>query len=125
MCSGGGGELMNKELEQLRDKIRQFAAEREWDQFHSPKNLATALTVEAAELLENFQWLKDEESKQLSTAKRAEVQAELADVFIYLVRLADKLDIDLISAANEKIVENAKKYPVDKSKGSAKKYNEL
>lgn len=116
---------MNKELEQLRDKIRQFAAEREWDQFHSPKNLATALTVEAAELLENFQWLKDEESKQLSTAKRAEVQAELADVFIYLVRLADKLDIDLISAANEKIVENAKKYPVDKSKGSAKKYNEL
>lgn len=116
---------MNNELDQLRDAIRQFADERDWDQFHSPKNLATALTVEAAELLEHFQWLKEEASKQLSPQKHAEVQAELADVFIYLIRLADKLNVDLIAAANEKIAANAKKYPIEKSKGSAKKYNEL
>jgi dCTP diphosphatase len=116
---------MTDELTKLRDSVRQFADERDWDQFHSPKNLATALTVEAAELLEHFQWLKEEESKQLSPEKLAEVKAELADVFIYLVRLADKLNVDLIAAANQKIAANAKKYPVDKSKGNAKKYDEL
>jgi len=116
---------MNNELEQLRDAIGQFADERDWDQFHSPKNLASALTVEAAELLEHFQWLREEESKQLSPQKLAAVQAELADVFIYLIRLSDKLNVDLIQAAKEKIAANAKKYPVEKAKGSAKKYNEL
>jgi dCTP diphosphatase len=116
---------MTDELTKLRDAVRQFADERDWDQFHSPKNLAAALTVEAAELLEHFQWLKEEESKQLSPQKLAAVQAELADVFIYLVRLADKLNVDLIAAANQKIAANAKKYPVDKSKGNAKKYDEL
>lgn len=116
---------MTDELTKLRDSVRQFADERDWDQFHSPKNLATALTVEAAELLEHFQWLKEEESKQLSPQKLAEVQSELADVFIYLVRLADKLNVDLIAAANQKIAANAKKYPVEKSKGSSKKYTEF
>lgn len=116
---------MSKEIEHLRDSIQKFVYERDWDQFHSPKNLASALTVEAAELLEHFQWLKEEESKNLPADKKAKVKAEMADVFIYLVRLADKLDVDLIGAANEKIESNAKKYPVDKSKGNAKKYNEL
>jgi NTP pyrophosphatase (non-canonical NTP hydrolase) len=116
---------MSDQLNKLRDAVRAFAAERDWDQFHSPKNLAMALSVEAAELLEHFQWLKEEESKQLSPGKLAEVKAEMADVFIYLVRLADKLDVDLLSAANDKIVENAKKYPVDKSKGSNRKYTDL
>jgi len=116
---------MSDQLNKLRDAVRAFATERDWDQFHSPKNLAMALSVEAAELLEHFQWLKEEESKQLSLAKLAEVKAEMADVFIYLVRLADKLNVDLLSAANEKIVENATKYPVEKSKGSNRKYTDL
>ena len=117
--------IMNTEINKIREAVRKFADERDWDQFHSPKNLAAALVVEAAELLEHFQWLKEEESKNLSADKLAKVKAEMADVFIYLVRLADKLDIDLIDAAEEKIESNAKKYSVAKSKGNAKKYNEL
>lgn len=109
----------------MRDEIRKFSEEREWDKFHSPKNLAAALVVEAAELLEHFQWLTEEESNSLSADKQAKVKAEISDVFIYLVRLADKLNVDLISAANEKIVSNAEKYPVAKAKGNSKKYNEL
>lgn len=116
---------MNNELEQLRDAIRQFSNERDWDKYHSPKNLAAALVVEAAELLEHFQWLNEEHSKTLSADKHDAVKAEIADVFIYLVRLADKLDVELISAAKEKIESNAKRYPVDKSRGNARKYNEL
>ncbi len=123
--SMGGGEIMNNELEQLRDAIRQFSNERDWDKYHSPKNLAAALVVEAAELLEHFQWLNEEHSKTLSADKHDAVKAEIADVFIYLVRLADKLDVELISAAKEKIESNAKRYPVDKSRGNARKYNEL
>lgn len=117
--------MMKNEIEQLRDAIRRFAEDRDWDQFHSPKNLAMALTVEVAELLEHFQWLTEEQSGRLSPQKHAEAQAELADIFIYLVRLADKLNVDLAAAAKEKIAENAKKYPIDKSKGNAKKYDEL
>ena len=116
---------MSKELMDLRDAVRKFAEERDWDQFHSPKNLATALTVESGELLEHFQWLKEEESKQLSPQKLAEVQAELADVFIYSIRLADKLDVDLIQSARDKIARNATKYPVEKARGNAKKYTDL
>ena len=116
---------MLTDLTTLRDAVRQFAADRDWDQFHSPKNLAMALSVEAAELLEHFQWLTEEQSKQLSDGKRAEVKLEMADVLIYLVRLADKLNVDLIAAADEKIALNAKKYPADKSKGSMRKYTEL
>jgi NTP pyrophosphatase (non-canonical NTP hydrolase) len=112
-------------LESLKIQLRQFAAERDWDQFHSPKNLASALSVEAAELLEPFQWLTEEQSRSLSPEKMQAVRKEMADVLIYLVRLADKLDVDLLQAAREKIAENAKKYPVEKSKGSIRKYTDL
>lgn len=112
-------------LETLRDALRRFAAEREWDQFHFPKNLAIALSVEAAELLEHFQWLADVDSGDLPVATRAKVREELADVLLYLIRLADKLDIDLASAATDKIAVNAQKYPVHKARGSSKKYTEL
>jgi dCTP diphosphatase len=110
-------------LLQLRDSLRAFAAEREWDQFHSPRNLATALSVEAAELLEPFQWLTDEQSRSLPPDARAAVEQELADVLLYLVRLADKLDVDLAAAARAKIARNAEKYPVEKSRGSSRKYD--
>ncbi len=113
------------ELEEIRDELRRFAAEREWDQFHSPKNLATALAIEAAELLEHFQWLTDAESQNLEAAVREKVLLEMADVFLYLVRLADKLNANLIEAAHRKLVINAQKYPVSLSRGRAKKYTEL
>ncbi len=112
-------------LESLKLKLRHFAAARDWDQFHSPKNLAAALAVEAAELLEPFQWLTEDQSKSLSPEKAAAVRKELADVLIYLVRLADKLDVDLLQAAEDKIAENAAKYPVEKAKGSMRKYTDL
>jgi NTP pyrophosphatase (non-canonical NTP hydrolase) len=108
-------------LAQLRNALRQFAADRDWDQFHSPKNLASALAVEAAELLELFQWLTEDESRNLPPAELAKVRQEMADVLNYLVRLADKLDVDLLEAARDKIVLNAQKYPVEKARGSAKK----
>src|SRR6478752_7330628 len=112
-------------LAQLRDALRQFAAERDWDQFHSPKNLASALAVEAAELLERFQWLTEDESRRLPADELAKVREEMADVLNYLVRLADKLDVNLMDAARDKIVKNALKYPADKVRGSAKKYSEI
>ena len=112
-------------LDPLRDSLRQFAAERDWDQFHSPKNLAMALAVEAAELLERFQWVTEEDSKRLPPADLARVREEMADVLNYLVRLADKLDVDLLAAARDKVALNAQKYPVDKARGNAKKYSEL
>ena len=112
-------------LQALRDALRRFAADRDWDQFHSPKNLAAALSVEAAELLEHFQWLTEAQSVELSPEARSRVGQELADVLLYLIRLADKLDLDLIACAREKLRANAEKYPVDKARGSAKKYTEL
>jgi len=108
----------------LRNALRQFAAERDWDQFHSPKNLASALAVEAAELLERFQWLTEDQSRHLPPAELAKVREEMADVLNYLVRLADKLDVDLLDAARDKIVLNAQKYPVEKARGSARKYSD-
>lgn len=110
-----------KDIDELKQRLRDFAAERDWEQFHSPKNLAMALIVEAAELVEHFQWLTEAESRALPPEKREPVAQELADVFIYLVRLADRLDIDLLDAAERKIVLNAKKYPADKARGSARK----
>jgi len=110
-------------LDALREAQRRFAAERDWDQFHTPKNLAAALAVEAAELLEPFQWLTPEQSARLTPEQLAAVREEMADVLLYLVRLADKLDVDLIAAARDKILRNALKYPVERSKGSARKYD--
>ena len=107
------------------DALREFAAQRDWDQFHTPKNLAIALSVEAAELLEHFQWAGDKEPEQFTPAKLEEVSQEVADVLLYLVRLADKLNIDLIESATLKIGRNAQKYPVDKARGSNKKYTDL
>ena len=111
-------------LEKLRVRLRHFVAERDWDQFHNPKNLVMALSVEAGELVEHFQWLTEEQSRTLPPAKTAEVADELADVLIYLVRIADKLGVDLFAAANAKIDRNETKYPARLVKGSARKYSE-
>jgi dCTP diphosphatase len=112
-------------LTQLRDALRQFAAERDWDQYHSPKNLASALAVEAAELLERFQWLTEDQSRNLPPPELQKVREEMADVLNYLVRLADKLDVNLLEAARDKMKLNEQKYPADKARGNAKKYSEL
>jgi len=109
----------------LRDALRVFAARRDWEQFHTPKNLAMALAGEAGEVIEHFQWLTAEQSQRLSDARRQEVAAELADVLLYLVRLADVLDIDLALAARDKMRVNAQRYPVAKAKGRADKYDRL
>ena len=114
---------MTDSLIHLRDTLREFAAERDWDQFHSPRNLATALAVEAAELLEPFQWLTDEQGRDLPPETRTAIEEEMADVLLYLVRLADRLGVDLAAAARAKIERNAEKYPVEKSRGSARKYD--
>jgi dCTP diphosphatase len=108
-------------LDALRARLRAFAAERDWEQFHSPKNLAMALIVEAAELVEHFQWLTEEQSLMLPPDKLAEVEQELADVFIYLIRIADRLGVDLADAAWRKIDLNARKYPADAVRGRADK----
>lgn len=102
---------MSSDLAALRAALRAFAAERSWEQFHSPKNLAAAMSVEAAEVLEHFQWLTEEQSRTLPAARRAEISHELADVFLYLMQLADKLDVDLVEVAREKMQLNAAKYP--------------
>jgi NTP pyrophosphatase (non-canonical NTP hydrolase) len=113
---------MADSLVELRQKIDAFVNERDWAQFHSPKNLAMAMIVEAAELVEHFQWDTIQESYDLSAEKRQEVANELADTFVYLLRLAEVTGIDLIQAANDKIALNAIKYPVEKAKGSNAKY---
>jgi len=112
-------------MKELIQKLRAFAKERDWEQFHSPKNLAMALSVEVAEVVEHFQWLTEEQSKNLPNGKLQEVESELADTLIYLIRLADQLDIDLLAAVQSKIEVNEQKYPVDKSKGNAIKYTEF
>lgn len=106
-------------------KIRAFAEERDWNQFHSIKNLSMALNVEASELLEIFQWMTEDESNSLGKDKLLKVEEELADIFVYLLRIADKLNIDLEKVSLDKIEANSKKYPVSKAKGNAKKYTEL
>lgn len=111
-------------LEDLRVRLRAFAAERDWEQFHTPKNLVMALAAESGELLEQFQWLTPEQSVQLDARRRDAVSAELADVFIYLVRLADRLDVDLWSAARAKLARNEARYPAQKVRGRADKYDE-
>jgi dCTP diphosphatase len=113
-----------KSLEALRDRLREFARERDWDQFHTPKNLSMALIAEAAELVEHFQWVEGDKSHLLEEKVRPSVEEEIADILIYLVRIADKLSIDLYTAAERKIAINARKYPADKVRGSARKYTE-
>lgn len=117
--------MSNKEdLADLALALREFAAERDWEQFHSPKNLVMALTVEAAELQEEFQWLTQDESTSLEVNKRDRIAQEMGDVLIYLVRLADRLGIDPLEAAWQKLARNRIKYPAHKVKGSAAKYTE-
>ena len=113
-----------QDLNQLQAYLRQFAKDRDWDQFHSPKNLTMALSVEVSELLENFQWLTEEQSYTLDQQQRAAVVDEIADVQMYLARLADKLDINIGEAIEQKINKNEAKYPAELVKGSSKKYTE-
>jgi NTP pyrophosphatase (non-canonical NTP hydrolase) len=117
--------MPNDTLTDLRDRLRAFAAERDWDQFHNPKNLAMALSGEAAELMEHFQWLTFEQAASLSPATREEVALEAADVLLYLLRLCDKCDIDLSAATDAKLAINARKYPADKARGQMTKYDKL
>ena len=114
----------DSDLLRLRELVRTFVDERDWDQFHTPKNLASALSVEAAELLEHFQWLRDGRADELGPDKLVEVKHEMADVLVYLVRLADKLDVDLFAAVQEKMVLNREKYPAEQVRGDARKYYE-
>jgi len=120
--NGAEGE---DDLSSIRDRLRDFAAARNWNQFHSPKNLAIAISVEAGELLEHFQWNEYDESHAVPADKMPKIKEEMADVLLYLIRLGDVLNIDLTQAAKSKILLNAERYPVDKSRGSAKKYTEL
>lgn len=111
-------------LESVRNRLREFAAVRDWDQFHSPKNLSMALSVEVSELVECFQWLTEEQSHSLNAVQLAAVTDEIADVQLYLIRLADKVGVDIGVAIEQKIKKNEAKYPAEKVKGSSKKYSE-
>jgi NTP pyrophosphatase (non-canonical NTP hydrolase) len=111
-------------LEELSERLRRFAQERDWEQFHSPKNLSMALIAECAELLEHFQWLTEAQSHALPADTLAEVELEMADIQIYLLRLAERLGVDLLGAVERKIALNEQKYPADRVRGSAKKYTE-
>ena len=112
-------------LERLQAELAQFVAERDWDQFHNPKNLAMALAAECGELLEHFQWLTPEQAGNLPASVKEAVELEVADVFLFLLRLSDRLDMDLLAAATRKLELNRQKYPVDKAKGRATKYDRL
>ena len=111
-------------METLIKKIRSFNAERDWDKYHSPKNLAMAFAVEVAEIAEHFQWLTDDQSRDLTNDKMVQVKDEIGDAMILLLNLSDKLGIDPVEAAKEKLKKNAEKYPVKKAKGKADKYTE-
>jgi len=114
-------------INELKEKIKKFCDERDWDQFHNAKDLATALIIEAAELLEHFRWKTPQEEKALfdNPEKKKHIEDEMADVLYFLIRLAQRFDIDLSEALDKKMEENNKKYPIDKFKGSNKKYNEI
>jgi NTP pyrophosphatase (non-canonical NTP hydrolase) len=116
--------MTDSQLEQLSRRLRRFAQERDWEQFHSPKNLSMALIGECGELVEHFQWLTEEQSYALAPDKFAEVELEMADIQIYLLRLAERLGVDLLAAVERKIAINEHKYPADRVRGSAKKYTE-
>lgn len=112
------------DLTELRDLVREFVSERDWDKFHTPKNLATALSVEASELLEPFQWLVSGDKHEIDEAKLTAIRHEMADVLVYLVRLADKMEVDLFQAVLEKMALNRAKYPADQVRGDSRKYSE-
>ena len=112
-------------IRRLAVQLEQFAKDRDWQQFHSPKNLASALVVEAGELLEHFQWMTEQQSRELAPDKRDAVAAEMADVLLYLIQLSDTLDIDLIASARTKLDLNELRYPVERARGNSKKYDEL
>ena len=112
-------------LSELAEKLREFAKERDWEQFHSPKNLSMALSVEVAELIEHFQWLTEKQSTSLEAEELAEVSEEIADIQIYLTRLADQLGVDIENAVSKKLEVNAGKYPIAKAHGSALKSTKL
>ncbi|EGV31140.1 MazG nucleotide pyrophosphohydrolase [Thiorhodococcus drewsii AZ1] len=111
-------------LDRLNARLLCFARERDWEQFHSPKNLAMALAGEAGELLEHFQWLTEAQSAALDGDKKRQVSHELADILLYLIRLSERLDVDLIAAAEEKILINERRYPADKVRGDARRADE-
>lgn len=113
-----------RDLEELKQRLRGFVAERDWEQFHSPKNLAMALSVEASELVELFQWISEEQSASPDAELRRRAAEELADVLWFLVRIADRLDVDLLAAAESKFAQNAKKYPAERVRGQSRKYDE-
>jgi len=112
-------------VENIKFKLRKFAKDRDWDQFHSPKNLSMALSSEVGELLDLLQWKSEKNSEldKLSEKELEYIQEELADIFLYLIRIADKLDVELIEVAEKKIIKNGNKYPVEISKGNSTKYN--
>lgn len=116
---------MSDSLNQLAQRLRGFAQARDWGQFHSPKNLASALIVEAGELLEHFQWLTEDQSRQLDADKKQAVALEMADVLLYLIQMSNELGVDLVDAAQRKMVLNEQKYPVEHARGSSKKYDAL
>ena len=113
-----------RDLDEFKGRVRDFVVERDWERFHSPKNLAMALSVEASELVELFQWMTEQESGKLDPERRRRVAEELADVLWFIVRLSDRLDIDLLEAAERKLAANAAKYPADRVRGQSRKYNE-
>ena len=112
-------------MKELLEALRKFNKDRDWPQYHSPKNLSASFLIEAAELAEIFQWLTEEESRNLSSADLKSAEEEIADVFLYLLNLADKLNIDMVSAAHKKMLLNAKKYPINDCYGRRDKYNRL
>jgi NTP pyrophosphatase (non-canonical NTP hydrolase) len=120
MADSGG----MRDLRELKERVRDFVAERDWDRFHSPKNLTMALSVEASELVELFQWLTEEQSAAPDEKLRRRAAEELADVLWFLVRIADRLEIDLLEAAESKFARNAEKYPAGRVRGQARKYDE-
>jgi len=115
---------MVQSLEDIRKASARFAEERDWQQFQSPKNLVMALSVEVAELLEHFQWLTEQQSRNLDVDTRSAVQDEIADVLLYLVRIADELDVDFYQAVSRKLLKNAQKYPIEQAKGKAGKHTD-
>ena len=115
---------MSDSIQELNERLLRFARERDWEQFHSPKNLCMALAGETGELLEHFQWLTEEQSIALDEDKKEAVALEMADIFIYLVRLSERLDINLLDAAWQKIAINEKRYPVEQVRGDARRAEE-